>query len=95
MTIQPVKAFASFVDKTGSKTIDLCKNAKTKADNIGSNVKTFAKTQADKFVATKPAKFIGKNKNIIVGVTVLTAGVALAVAAAKAIIDKVQEIRNK
>ena len=30
MTIQPVKAFASFVDKTGSKTIDLCKNAKTK-----------------------------------------------------------------
>ncbi|MBR3605509.1 MAG: hypothetical protein IKL52_05740 [Candidatus Gastranaerophilales bacterium] len=95
MTIQPVKAFASFVDKTGSKTIDLCKSAKSRADQMNTSVKTFAKNQADKFVATKPAQFIGKNKNIIVGAAVLTAGVALAVAAAKAIIDKVQEIRNK
>ena len=62
MTIQPIKSFAKFVDKTGSTTIGLCKNAKTKTDAFGTQVKTFAKNQADKFVKTKPAQFVGKNK---------------------------------
>ena len=95
MTIQPIKSFAKFVDKTGSTTIWLCKNAKTKTDAFGTQVKTFVKNQADKFVKTKPAQFVGKNKNVIVGAAVLTAGVALAAAATKAIVDKVQEIRNR
>ena len=67
MNIQPIKSFANFVDKTGSKTIGLCKGAKSKADGINANVKSFVKAQADKFVATKPAQFVGKNKNVIVG----------------------------
>ena len=95
MTIQPIKSFAKFVDKTGSATIGLCKSAKTKADTLGASVKTFTKTQADKFVKTKPAQFVGKNKNVIVGATVLAGAVALAAVATKAIVDKIQEIRNK
>ena len=95
MKIQPM----NFIKNTGAKTIEACGNAKKSVKKGYNAVKGFAKTQSDKFINTKAVKtaktFLGNNKELIVGSTVLVAGATLAVACVKTIVDKIKEVKEK
>lgn len=95
MKIQPI----NFIKNTGAKTIEACGSAKKGAKKALGITKDFAKNQKDKFVNTKAIKsaknFLGKNKELIVGSTVLVAGTALAIACVKTIVDKIKEVKEK